>query len=322
MDTSLKDQAVSKINQAQSVSVVVSPGTNLDGLASGLAIYLSLKKQGKVASIIAKAPTVGDARLLYGVGEIGKKGESKNLIIGVNGAIDNVDKVTYFLEGDVLKIVVHALPNSKGVKKEDLTFGSDYQASDLIIGVGLKSLENMNTENAQEQKIGPNAFLININKEKPDNKFAQIDIIDPHSPCLSQITASLLETLSLPIDEDIAFNLYTGIASATKMFSPNIAKPETLSTSAWLLKLGAGNSGLAQSINKLPSQDQPRETFSNSQMQEESIPNSQPAQTLDSQVRPTEETPIEMVEREKSDEQDWLKPPKIYRGSKSFDIES
>lgn len=318
MDTSLKDQAASKINNAQSIAIAVNKQSNLDGLASGLALYLSLKKLGKNVSILAKAPTVSDARLLYGVGDIGQKSGSKNLVIGVNNAVENVDKVTYFLEGNVLKVIVHALPGSQGVKQEDLVFDRDYQAADVLISVGFNDLALLNTEVVREQKIDPNVFIINVSLDKPVKKFAQIEIIDPTSPSLSQLTASLLEALALPIDEDISFNLYTGIASATQMFSPSIVKPETLSTSAWLLKFGAGKAGLAQGKIQATKSNLPPESY---------IPTSSPRpqdqqQTVEQLTNPADMTPIEMVEREKHGEEDWLKPPKIYRGSKSFDIES
>ncbi len=320
MDSSLKDQAESKIVGAESVVVAVSKNSSLDGLASGLSIYLSLKKLNKNVKIIAKAPTVNDARLLYGVGDIGRKENSKNLVIGVKNAVKNVDKVTYFLDQDILKIIVHALPDSTGVTEGDVVFESASTPADLLISVGYNSIEELNTDIAHEQEINPNMYIINVNREKPMKKFAQIEVVDPSSPSLSETIAGFSQVLALPIDEDIAFNLYTGIASATQMFSPKLARPETLSTAAWLLKFGAGKSGLAQdSSSKII---QPNDNLS--QNQGNPISPIQPTDQMQMSTKPDEQdtTPIEQVEREGTADSDWLKPPKMYRGSKSFDIES
>jgi len=318
MDNSLKDQAESKIIGAESVVVAVSKNSDLDGLASGLSLYLSLKKLNKNVKIIAKAPTVSDARLLYGVGEIGKKANSKNLVIGVKDAIKNVDKVTYFLDQDILKIIVHALPDSTGVREGDVTFESSSTPADLLISIGYNNIKELNTDIAHEQEINSNTYIINVNREKPIKKFAQIEVVDPASPSLSETIAGFSQVLALPIDEDIAFNLYTGIASATQMFSPKVARPETLSTAAWLLKFGAGKSGLAQGSavpGVLPDQSLNQ---SDTQIPTRPIDQIQMTQKNDEQ----DTTPIEQVEREGKADSDWLKPPKMYRGSKSFDIES
>lgn len=318
MDNSLKDQAESKIIGAENVLIAVSNTSDLDGLASGLSLYLSLRKLNKNVKIVAKAPTVSDARLLYGVGEIGKKTNSKNLVISVKEAVKNVDKVTYFLEGDVLKIIVHALPESVGITEGDVTFEPSSSPADLLISVGYNSAEELNTDIMHEQEINPNMYIINVNREKPNKKFAQIEVVDPLSPSLSETIAGFSQVLALPIDEDVAFNLYTGIASATQMFSPKIARPETLSTAAWLLKFGAGKSGLAQDA-RTP-RIQPNESLvqNNTAGAPEPVDQMQMTQKTDEQ----DTTPIEQVEREGTADSDWLKPPKMYRGSKSFDIES
>ncbi len=321
MDTTLKDQVQGNLTKAQNILIAVSKNSGLDGLASGLALYLSLRKLKKNVTIFAKDPTVNDARLLYGVGDIGKKLGSKDLVIEVNDAIKNVDKVTYNLDKDVLKIVIHALPTSHGVNKEDLTFNETYSAADLLISIGYTNGQELNTDIEHGLENNTNIFIINIDKATPDKKFAQIEIIDHQSPSISETVTGLTQLVALPVDEDIAFNLYTGIASATRMFSPSVARPQTLSTAAWLLKIGAGKAGLAQKPN--PEQSQPQDIQiqpATSQLQtEDTIQQQENYSQTQGEINTT---PIEQVEREVQDQEDWLKPPKIYRGSKSFDIES
>ena len=72
MDPSSKEKTLERLTKAQNVSIIVSDSSGFDGLASGLALYLSLTKLGKNIALYAKHPTVGDASKLYAVDKIGK----------------------------------------------------------------------------------------------------------------------------------------------------------------------------------------------------------------------------------------------------------
>ena len=98
MDQNFKEKTLENITKAEAVSVLVSKAGGFDGLAAGLALYLSLTKLEKKVNILAQAPTVSDARRLYGVDYIGKTEKDNNLVIVINDAVATVDKVTYFLD--------------------------------------------------------------------------------------------------------------------------------------------------------------------------------------------------------------------------------
>lgn len=329
MDDLLKKQALDKITQAHTILVAVSKKSLFDGLASGLALYLSLKKLGKNVTIIAKAPTVGDARLLFGVGDIGKNKDDKNLVINIGNAIKNVDKVSYYLEQNTLKIIVHAFPNSSGIKQEDIAYDRISSKPEVIFAIGYEEFDELKNDITHEQEIDPNTYIVNINRIKTVKKFAQIEIADPQSPSVSELIAGFFQIMAFPLDEDISFNLYSGIANATQMFSPKLVKPTTFETAAWLFKFGAGKASLAQSATSTTASfSEPRtqtmhtnqEMPSRLQNQIDYHPQEQPsAQSSNLEL---DQIPLEQVELEKQSEKDWLKPPKIYRGSKSFDIES
>lgn len=316
MDNNLKQQIQDRLASAQNILIVVSQKTGFDGIAAGLSLYLSIKKLGKNISILAKNPTVGDAQLLYGVDKIGKNDDKKDLVISVADAVKNVDKVTYFLEGDILKIVVHAFPESDGISTEEITFDKTSTKADILLGLGFSSLNELRNDLAHEQDINSNVWIINLNNSIPENKFAQLDLSDPNASGISEIAANLFQLMALPVDEDIAFNLYSGIAASTQMFSPKTVTPAALQVAAWLLKFGAGKAGLAQSAGE----PYPQSQKATNQILSEAII----AQPHDQNQFSTEilETSEEQVEREKQTQKEWLKPPKIYRGSKSFDIES
>ena len=323
MDNVTKQKIQEQLNKAQNIVISVSKKSGFDGLASGLALYLSIKKITKNVTIKAKAPTVLDAKMLYGVDKIGQGEDKKNLVVVLENAVKNVDKVTYFLDGDKLKIVIHALAQSAGISQNEISFESSQTKPDFIIGIGYSSPEELNSDNTHEQQLDPGIITVNLSQEDTSKKIAQYNLNYPGIPSIGEITCQFIELFALPIDEDIAFNLYSAIASATQMFSPKTAQEATLETAAWLLKLGAGRASLAQNIQNL--EQEPR-TF---EPQAEKIPVqttnfTQNVNALNYQTNRFEndQKPLEKVEQETEPEKDWLKPPKIYHGSKSFDKES
>ncbi len=170
MDPNLKDQTLSKLTKAENILICAPENGNLDQLASALALYLSMVKIGKNVQISAKRPTVGDARKLYGVADVGKlTSATNNLVVVIDNAIESVDKVTHFLENDKLKIVIHPLTESKGVTKEQVSFESSPKKPDFIIAIGIRTFDQLKNIFTHEQIIDPNAWIVSINKgEKPE----------------------------------------------------------------------------------------------------------------------------------------------------------
>lgn len=309
MDDYLRKQTLEKLTKATNILIAASKNSAFDGLASALAIYLSCIKLGKNITIVAKPPTVDDAKKLYGVGKIGKDENEKNLVISIDNAIKNVDKVTYYLEGDKLKIIVHALPDSAGVSRDEIKFENFMSQYDLIFAIGYESSEQLKNEITHEQDFTPECWIISVNNNELSEKFAQVNVHEHGAASISEIAAILIQDLALPMDEDIAFNLYSGIAEATKMFSPAYAKISSFEAALRLIKFGAGKASLAA---KSPTEVQ----LSNG------IPQSKQNQQLKPTVMDKSETPPEEIETKRQTQESWLKPPKIYRGSKSFDSES
>lgn len=306
MDPISKEKTLERLTKAQSVTIIVSDNSGFDGLASGLGLYLSLTKLGKNISVYAKHPTVGDASKLYAVDKIGRSQGEKNLVINVDNAVNTVDKVTYFLNHDKLKIVIHPLTGTNGASTEQISFEHTPSKSDLRFVIGFKTPEELNKEFIHEQTFSPDSWTVSISLEEMNQKFAHASVGNPQATSLSELTANLLRDLALPLDEDTAYNLYTGIAHSTNNFDAAKSTPATLEIASWLIKFGAGRASFAQKSQ--PAYETPL-----------SSPTGSFPQTSDS-FNQVDEVSVDQVEFEKS-QKEWLKPPKIYKGSKSFDTE-
>ena len=323
MDDYQRKQILDKFSSVKSVLIAVSLKSGFDGLASGLALYLSIKKFGKTAAISASDPTVNDANNLYGVDKINKLEGKEDLVVVINDAINTVDKVTYNLDGDELKIKVHALSGSQGVSPNSVSLEKAVSYPETVIAIGFNSAGEMKNEITHEQINSSTRWIMSINRDKPSEKFAQIELSDPAAATISELTTKIITNLALPFDEDISFNLYSGIKITTNMFSPKNTAPSTLEAAQHLIKLGAGSASLASPLRRIEASESGRSMQGTTSF--DRTPSIKP-QISDEPHNPlyTEEqtTPLEEVETKEASKESWLKPPKIYRGSKSFDRES
>lgn len=313
MDPNSKQKTLDNLTHAESILIAVSKNSGFDGMAAGLALYLSCIKLGKNTIIQAKDPSVDDGQKLYGVDKIGRFEGNKNLVIVVNDAVDNVDKVTYSLEDTKLKIVVHPIPGARSVNRHQISFEETSTKPNLVLAVGFQTQEELNQVIAHEQNLDPKIWVININKQDVGRISAQVNVFNDQAASICEVTAHIFQELALPLDEDIAYNLYAGIAQVTNYFSPSLTLPLSFETASWLLKFGAGKASFAK--------PQPEPAYPIRPFQAEA-PLTQEPDNEYPVPDPYDQPAIEQVERPKATTQEnWLKPPKVYKGSKSFDNE-
>lgn len=303
MDPKIKEQTIDRLTRSESIQIIVDSKTGVDGIAAGLALYLSLEKLGKSISIAADSPTVGQAQTLYGVDRIGHSNGKKNLVVVIDNAVKKVEQVSYFLDDNKLKIVVHTLSGASKVDKDEISFEEQVSKPDIIISIG-DVPDNLST---LDQKNSSSVMHINISRNPMVKNYVQFQLSHQDAASVSEIAVIFFQEMALPLDEDIAYNLYTGISTETNNFSPFATSYLSLQSALWLIKFGPGKANLAQGKQK-------QQEFNSN------VASTPPQQMVKQEIQynPDYQTQIEDVEQEKT-QKEWLKPPKIYKGSKSFD---
>src|SRR3990172_2831841 len=143
MEPDFKETALNILTKAENILVIVADKLGFDATAAGLAAYLSLLKLGKNASIIAQEPSVDYAQRIYGVNHINKIQNKKTPVVVIENAIDTVDKVTYSLQEDKLKVVIHPLAGSSGISRDQISFEYSSAPADLIFAIGFDNIESL-----------------------------------------------------------------------------------------------------------------------------------------------------------------------------------
>ncbi|NMC35850.1 hypothetical protein GYA49_02280 [Candidatus Beckwithbacteria bacterium] len=329
-------QTAQKIAKAKSILILLPQQLSVDSVATGLALYLSLKdgfnqldgesKKSKSVSIVSSGDVTVAYQRLYGVGSIAKKSGSKNLVITLNTEYDNVEKVSSDNENSKFNLSIEMKEGIERLEKKDVEFSYRGIDADLIITMGMSSTNQIGELITQEPTLfaDRDSISFSINGQVPN--LGNIKLYDPEASSLAELMVSLLRTAKIRINPDIATNLLAAIEAATNNFTYK-ATANTFSAIAWCMRVGGKRNHLS---SPAPAQVQvPQSSFSTPTTQpvvQAPFPQVQnPVQNQTASQMPvvpepqtTNQTPSQ-ASQESSDQdsetpqQDWFEP-KIYRG--------
>lgn len=224
------------IKNRENFLVAFERNSSFDQEAAALSLYLALSKLGKNVTVVSpKEPLVEDASLI-GIDKVTKEIGGGKLVISLDDALGSVEKVTHFLEGEKLNIVVHPLSGAPPFTKEKVSFSNTGPQFDVTFLVGVEELIDMDNLYTQDNKIYSEGNVVYIGMVPPRFDLKQIDIIDASSASFSETVALLLSQLEIPLDQDISSNLFLGIRASTASFSTPPATADTFEVATILLK--------------------------------------------------------------------------------------
>lgn len=279
-DPSPQQQLRDLINQSNRMLIACGKKAQLDLVAATLGLATVLEDLGKAVNVVCSEKLPDEVKTLVGWEKISKD-LAKNFVITLTSAVGNVEKVSYYIEGDDLNLVIRPHPQAHPFLRDKIKYkegGGDY---DLIFVLGSQKLPDLGKLYKDEENIFSKTAIVNIDKQKDNNRFGKINIVHPNTSSLSEIVVFLFKGLGMKLNQDAATNLLFGITWATDSFrSPN-SSADTFEAAAFCLRSGAQRLKTPSSVKKI------------SQEEEVSL---------------TDLSPKDIQSRE-----DWLKP-KIYQG--------
>lgn len=258
------------LSTAQSIFIALPKNPNYDRVAAGLALYLALKKTGKQVFIASPQEMTVEFSSLVGVDKIKTKPEGRNLTISFDYLEDSIEKVSYNIEGDKFNLVIQPKEGFPPLSSDKVKYSYSGGQADLVFTIGIRAIEDLGDFYKDNQRLFEKVKVIEINIEEEAS--------------ISEKITKLIADLRLPVDGDIASNLFYGIERATGNFSSPKTNAGTFEAAAFCLKAGA-----RKITKKFPGPKKPR-----------------PKVTL-------EPMPTEISAQEKPSP-DWLEP-KIYKGN-------
>lgn len=233
--TSLQDN----LTKAKNILVLFPLNPTLDKAAASLALFLSLKKQGKQVLVACpSAMTVGFNRL-FSIDKVTDKIGNRNLIISFAYLKDSIEKVSYNIENDKFNLVVEPKPGFEPLQTDKVSYAYAGTEADLIFVVGASKIEELDRLYFNETKTFNNAQTVNLDYKRTNTRFGKINLVDNEAASCSEIVADLVKKLGLFLDQDIATNLLMGIEANTSNFQSPETSAKTFAAAAWCLENGA-----------------------------------------------------------------------------------
>jgi nanoRNase/pAp phosphatase (c-di-AMP/oligoRNAs hydrolase) len=235
-----REQIFEQLKKSQNILVTFGKYWEGDAVASGLALYLFLKKIGKNVEIAA-AENPNNKQLSFLPGHSAIKHKIDNLrkfIISLDIRNTKVGQITYKVEKETLDFIVS--PQNGFFTKEDITTKSSGFKYDLIIVVSTRDLESLGSVYDNDTEFFYQTPLIDIDHQAGNESFGQINAIDINTVATSEILFDLFSAYDrTAIDEDIATCLLAGLIVSTKSFKTNNISPLALSVASQLISMGA-----------------------------------------------------------------------------------
>lgn len=247
------DKLRQAFDNAGNILVVLGASYSLDEAAAALAFLLVSQKVGKKVSVFSpKAATVEEASL-FGAAKITDKLDSGKLVISIPEALSQVDKVTHYLDGETLNIVVHPLNTQSKLSAEKVVVAQAENVFDLMFLLNTTFEQFFNLLSPSEQKVFDNILAIVVGR--PANSLTrEIQVTPVDNMCLSETMVWILDKLGLQLDADAASNLFQGITVATG-FRPPLATSSTFEAAAICLRENPQLPATQQqSFDKLPTE--------------------------------------------------------------------
>lgn len=233
--------AASEHVRAENAKLILLPKqTDLDIYAAAVALHLAAKSLGHSTIVANELPTV-ELSAIRGIDQVTTQLPSPNLVITLDNAVGQVEKVSYFLEGSRLKLVVHPQAGAPQFDPSHITINAGSSALQTIFAVGIGSKAEL-TELLGTQQLDKNTQTVVITNNETAQSYGTINIIDGSYASVSELVAQVLELAGLiKLDQavDIAANMLTGIRSATRDFTDVRVRPETFELAGRLARLAA-----------------------------------------------------------------------------------
>lgn len=215
-----------RLQNATRVLVTLPTQVNVDKLASGLALYLSLKAAGKNVSIVSEATPLVAHGNLFGIGDVKNQlpAGTGNFMVHLDGVADpnatdplkkvpTLEKLDHYSTGSTLNLVFHAVP---GQRFEPTKVSSSFENSsfEMIFVLGAASVAELGNLYIQNVGIFSQTQMVNIDNNSANTSFGGLNLVGT-SATISEIIAEIISGTGLPMDLDIATNILNGIYDAT-----------------------------------------------------------------------------------------------------------
>ncbi len=235
-----KQQIKQAIETARHILVLFDRSENTDALGAALALADFLEKDHKSVDIVCDDFAVSkNLEFLEGVNKI-KPGleHIQKFVIKVDVSQSKIDSISYDVKDDWLSI--YLTPKQGMITKNELRTAQSSYKYDLIITLNTPELEMFGKVFLNNTDLFYRTTVINIDYRTANDRYGQINYIDPNVTSVSEIIYQLSKIWYEPyLNVNTATALLTGMIASTHSFKSTNVTPLTLQAAGELINHGA-----------------------------------------------------------------------------------
>jgi hypothetical protein len=249
-DTGAKQQIVEKIKSSSNILITVSTNPSVDELSAALGLTLLLNKLNKHATAVFSGAIPPAITFLDPEKTFENTVDSlRDFIIALDK--EKADHLRYKVDGDVVKIFI--TPYRTTLSSEDLEFSQGDYNVELVLALGVKSKEHLDSALEAHGRILHDATVATIGVGEEKSELGSIDWREQNGSSLSELLVGLSDSLKSDkalLDEQIATAFLTGIVAATDRFSNNRTSSRVMTIAAQLMGAGANQQLIASKLEE------------------------------------------------------------------------
>ncbi len=235
-----KEQIKQAIETARHVLVIFDRSENTDALGAALALADFLEKDHKSVDIVCDDFTTSkNLEFLEGIKKV-KPGleHIQKFVIKVDVSQTKIDSISYDVKDDWLSI--YLTPKQGMITKNELRTAQSSYKYDLIITLNTPELEMFGGIFLNNTDLFYRTTIINIDYRSDNERYGQINYIDPNVTSVSEIIYQLSKLWYEPyLNATNATAMLTGMIASTHSFKTTNVTPLTLQAAGELINHGA-----------------------------------------------------------------------------------
>lgn len=232
------------VANARKVLILTHQNPSLDAMASLLAIKLAMEKMGKQVTAVVESGAGAEFASLSGASSVKHSIEGgNNLVLTYKPyALEDFEKVSYAEEeGPEPSFVLTIIPK-EGVVLDPAKFhfssSGGNVSCDLVFVIETTAPQSLGNLYNQSIFNNPTVNIINIDNHDENKDYGRFNLVEPQAATVSEITTFFLRAVNVPMDKEIANNLYKGLVDGSNNFQGSKITAATFEAAAMCLRSG------------------------------------------------------------------------------------